>query len=136
MTNKNGFILIEIIISVILLSVVGTALLKINSNEKSLFKIASIKLEFTRYISILANRHSINLHNKEINLYDFIKKEYDIKDEALIKTLKNSKLDYKQKYKSIVNFQTDDKKNSIDLLIDEIKISDKLGTSNFITIRR
>ncbi len=134
MNNKNGFVLIEIIVSVMLLSIVGIALLKINSNQKNLYTIASKKLEFSKYISIVVDRHSINLHNKDLNLYDLVKNKYVLKDDALIKILKDSKVKYTQKYKSIVSFKRDDNSPKINILIDEIKISDKSGSSKYITI--
>ena len=71
---NRGFILIEIIISVILLSFAGIALLKVNSNQKKFYNIAKNKLETSKKMSILANQHSIGLHKKKINLYDSIKK--------------------------------------------------------------
>jgi len=132
--NKKGFILIEIIISVILLSFAGIALMKINSNQKKLYGIASDKLEFSKYISLISNRHSISLHNKEVELYELIKREYDLKDDELIKILKNKKVQYSQKYKSMVNLNQDDSDAKINLLIDTIKISDKKSSSTYMTV--
>ncbi len=133
--NKKGFILVEIIISVMLLSFAGIALMKINSNQKNIYVIASKKLEFSKYISLLSNRHSIRLHNKEVELYDLVKREYDIKDDELIKILKDKKVKYLQKYKSVININTEDIENKINILIDEIKISDKKASSTYITVK-
>jgi hypothetical protein len=133
--NKKGFILIEIIISVMLLSFAGIALMKINSNQKKIYSIASKKLEFSKYISLLSNRHSIDLHKKELELYELVKRDYDLKDDELIKILKKQKVNYYQKYKSVVNLNQDDTEAKIDLLIDEIKISDKKASSTYITVK-
>ena len=133
--NKKGFILVEIIVSVMLLSFVGIALLQINSNQKKIYTLASEKLEFSKYISIVSNRHSIDLHGKEIELYELIKRKYDLKDTELIKILKNKKLKYSQKYKSVINLNAPEGEEVINILIDEIKISDKKATSTYITIK-
>jgi len=132
--NRNGFILIEIIISVILLSFAGIALMKINSNQKKIYDIASQKLEFSKYISLIVDRHSISLHNKKLELYDLIKREYDLKDDELIKILKEKKVHYSQKYNSMVNLNQDDSEAQINLLIDTIKISDEKSSSTYMTV--
>ena len=132
--NKKGFILIEIIVSVILLSFAGIALMKVNSNQKKIYDLASQKLEFSKYISLVSNRDSISLHNKEVELYELIKRDYDLKDDELIKILKNQKVKYSQNYKSMVNLSQEDSEAQINLLIDEIKISDKKSSSIYITV--
>jgi hypothetical protein len=133
--SKKGFILIEIIVSVMLLSFAGIALMKINSNQKNIYTIASKKLEFSKYISLLVNRHSIDLHNKELELYDLVKREYNLKDDELIKILKNSKVKYSQEYRSVINLNLDYSEEKINILIDEIKISDKKASSIYITVK-
>jgi len=133
--NKKGFILIEIIISVILLSFAGIALMKINSNQKKLYDISSQKLEFSKYISLLSNRHSNSLHNRKLELYELIKNEYNLKDDELIKILKKTKVKYAQKYRSMININQDESEEKINILIDEIKISDKKASSTYITVK-
>ena len=133
--NKQGFILVEIIISVMLLSFAGIALMKINSNQKSIYSIASKKLEFSKYISIVSNRHAVDLHGKDLELYDLIKREYNLKDSELIKILKNEKVKYSQDYKSVVNLNPNEDATKINLLIDEIKISNKKASSTYVTVK-
>jgi len=113
---------------------VGIALLKINSNQKKLHMIAEKKINFSRYVSLVLNQHSINLHNKDINLYDFIKNRYNLKNDFEIQVLKELKIHYSQKYKSIINMKKDDK--NINILIDEIIISNKDGVSKFLTVKQ
>lgn len=132
--NKSAYILMEIIVSIIILSIVGIALLKINSNQKKLHMIAEKKINFSRYVSLVLNQHSINLHNKDINLYDFIKNRYNLKNDFEIQVLKELKIHYSQKYKSIINMKKDDK--NINILIDEIIISNKDGVSKFLTVKQ
>ncbi len=124
----------EIIVSIIILSIVGLALLKINSNQKKLYLIAEKKLNFSRYVSLVLDQHSINLHNKDINLYDLVKDKYNLKNDYEIQGLKKLKIHYSQKYKSIINMKQDDK--SINILIDEIILSNKDGVSKFLTVKQ
>jgi len=133
-TNKRGYILMEIVISIIILSISGIALLKINANEKKLYTIAASKLEFSRYVTLLTNRHSIDLHDTTLNLYDLIKNEYGLRNDLLIKDLKNINIKYTQKYSSIISFEEETKKENI--LIDEIKVNDQQGTSKFLTVKQ
>lgn len=132
--SKPAYLLMEIMVSIIILSIVGIALLKITSNQKSLYMVATKKLQFSRYISLLLDEHSINLHNKDINLYDIIKDKYDLKNNFEIKELKKIKLHYLQKYKSIVYVKQDDK--NINILIDEIIVKNKDGVSKFLTVKQ
>ena len=133
--NKKAFVLIEVIISVILLSFAGIALLKVNSNQKKIYTIASKKLEFSKYISVITDQHSASLHKKELNLYTLVKSRYDIKNSALIDILKNTKVKYSQKYKSMINLKIAKDLKPINILIDEIIISDKKGTSKYMTVQ-
>lgn len=133
--NKKAFVLIEIIISVVLLSIVGTALFKASSNQKKLYSITSKKSKFTNYITILTNKHSTNLHNKDIYLYDFIKTNYNIKNDKLIKILKNTKIHYSQKNRALLSYSDKKDENSIHILIDKIKLSNTKSSSNYISVK-
>lgn len=132
--NRPAYILMEIIVSIIILSIVGIALLKINSNQKKLYMIGKKKLNFSRYASLVLGQHSINLHNKDINLYDLTKNRYNLKNDFEIQTLKKLNIHYSQKYKSVINIKKDDK--NINILIDEIILSNKDGVSKFLTVKR
>lgn len=124
----------EVIVSIMILSIVGISLLKTDSNEKKLYNIATSKLEFLQYISIPLNHHSIDIHGKELDMYTLVKSNYNLKNDTLIKRLKKIKVHYAQKYKSIINITQD--KNSLNLLIDEITLSNKKGRSKFLTVRQ
>ncbi len=132
--NRSAYILMEVIVSIMILSIVGISLLKTDSNEKKLYSVATSKLGFLRYISIPLNHHSMDMHEKELDMYTLIKSSYDLKNDTLIKRLKKIKVHYTQKYKSIINIAQD--KNSLNLLIDEITLSNKKGRSRFLTVRQ
>ncbi|HIP44688.1 MAG TPA: hypothetical protein EYG93_05075 [Sulfurospirillum arcachonense] len=133
---NRGFILIEIIISVMLLSFAGIALLKVNSNQKKLYSIAKNKLEISKKMSILINQHSIDLHKKKINLYDSIKKKYNLKNDKLIKILKETDIEYTQKYSSMMKLNLDEDKYSLAFLIDKITLYSNTGVSSYITVKK
>ncbi len=133
---SRGFILIEVIISVMLLSLAGTALLKANSNQKKIYSITQDKLSFSKKISIITNRSSADLHNKKINLYDSIKGRYQLKNSELIKILKETEIEYAQKYKSTTKFYLPNSDESLSFLMDTIKLSNKDGTSIYLTVKQ
>lgn len=137
MKNKKGFVLIEIIISVVLLSIVGLALLKANSNLKNIYSIVTNKLEFSKYVSILSNQHTIEFHNKDIELYELIKNRYTLKDEVLISILKDTKVHYWQEYKSMIllNSQSNENAQVLNIIIDEMRVSSKQGVSRYLTVK-
>jgi hypothetical protein len=134
MSRKKGFLLMEIIISILLLSVVGIALLKMNANQQKIYNITANKIEYSRYISILLNIHDVYLDNKSYNMYNIVKSRYNIQDKELINILKKIKINYKQKYKSMINLKLRDKKNSVKFIFDEINLSGKKGISTFSTV--
>ena len=132
--NKTAYILMEVIVSIAILSVVGISLLQTNSNEKKLYTIATSKLGFLKYISIPLNQHSINMHEKELSIYSLVKDRYDLHNDSFIKRLKEINIHYTQKYKSIINITQE--KDNINFLIDEIRLNNKEGASKFLTVRK
>ncbi len=132
--NKNGFILIEVLISIMILSFSGLALLEVASNQKKLYKYSSEKLYFSKYASIVLNEHSTDLHNKNIVLYDILKSRYDFRNESVVKKLKEMKISYKQKYKSGIKLTINDNEE-FNILIDEITISNDIGTTKYLTVK-
>ena len=124
----------EVIVSIVILSIVGISLLKVNSNEKKLYTIASSKIKFLRYVSVPLSQHSIDLHRKDLDMYDMLKDRYDFRNDKLIQELKNIKINYSQKYKSMVSFSRE--KTNVNLLIDEIVLKNKKASSRFLTVKQ
>jgi len=132
--KKSAYILMEVIVSIVILSIVGISLLKVNSNEKKLYTIASSKIKFLRYVSVPLSQHSIDLHRKDLDMYDMLKDRYDFRNDKLIQELKNIKINYSQKYKSMVSFSRE--KTNVNLLIDEIVLKNKKASSRFLTVKQ
>ncbi len=132
--SKPAYILLEVIVSIIILSIVGISLLRVNSAEKRLYTMGLTRLDFLKQASIPLNQHSIDLHKKTLNIYDSVKYRYDLKNDFLIKELKKVEISYSQKYKSMVNITQNG--NSVNLLIDEIVLKNKKTTTRFLTVRK
>lgn len=128
-SSKKGFILVEVIVSVLLLSIASIALLKVTSNQKRIYSLSKNKLSFSQYSSIITNRHNISFHEKDINLYESVKREYDIKNDELKTILKNTKIKYTQKYSTMIKLE------DLNFLVDEIRVSDKKGVSVYKTVQ-
>ncbi len=92
--NKKAFTLIEVLVSVVILSTVAVMLFEISTNSKSNFSFLSKKGDFTTLSSIPLMHNDQALHNSEKNLYEFIRDDYDIKDDELRKYLKEQKVHY------------------------------------------
>ena len=92
--NKRAFTLIEVLVSVLILSTVAVMLFQISINSKSNFSYLSKKGDFTTLSSLALMHNDQSLHNSQRTLYDFIRDDYDIKDDELRKYLKEQKVHY------------------------------------------
>lgn len=92
--SKKAFTLIETLVSVVILSSVAVALFEISSSSKSNFSFLQKKSDFTTLSSLALNHNNQNSHNKDIDLYSFIKYDYNIKDDELRRYLKSKKVHY------------------------------------------
>ncbi len=92
--NKKAFTLIEVLVSVIILSTVAVMLFEISTNSKNNFSYLTKKGEFTTLYSLALMHNDQAFHNSEKNLYEFIRDDYDIKDDDFRKYLKEKKVYY------------------------------------------
>jgi len=130
---NRGFILMEIIVSILLLSLAGIALLKVNSNQKKIYNIVEKKLNFVLLSTFVINEHSKELHKKKIILYDFLKEKYSIKNDILKKILKDTKVEYLQRYNSNMELILDEK-HAVKIFIDRIKLFNNDTTLEYFTV--
>ncbi len=130
---NRGFILMEIIVSILLLSLAGVALLKVNSNQKKIYNIVEKKLNFVLLSTFVINEHSKELHKKKIILYDFLKEKYSIKNDILKKILKDTKVEYLQRYNSNMELILDEK-HAVKIFIDRIKLFNNDTTLEYFTV--
>jgi len=94
--NKKAFTLIEVLISVVILSTVAVLLFEISTNSKNSFSYLSQKASFTTLSSLPLMHNNPKYHNSDKTLYEYIRYDFDIKDDDLRKYLKEKKIHYRQ----------------------------------------
>lgn len=94
--NRKAFTLIEVLVSVVILSTVAVLLFEISTNSKSNFSYLSQKASFTTLSSLPLIHNNQKYHNSDKTLFDFIRDDFDIKDDEFRKYLKNKKVHYDQ----------------------------------------
>ncbi len=94
-SSTNGFTLIEVLVSVVILAIVGVGLLQISVNSKKNFEFLRDKISFDRLSSIAFTHNSNDLHNKDMTLYQFIEDSYGDIDDDIRKYLDNIKVTYR-----------------------------------------
>ncbi len=92
--TKRGFTLIEVLVSIVILSVVAVGLFDVSAKGKQNYIFLKEKTEFDRLSSLAFMHNSQKLHNKDKTLYDFIRYDYNIDDDDLRKYLKTKKVNY------------------------------------------
>ena len=102
---KRAFTLIEVMVAVMLLSVVGWSVLQ--SQQGSAFTVQGNQKSFdtalfTMPVLLLANKA---YHNKERTLYEFLRTEYEIKDQEVVDALKQQKVHYSQEEFEFIAFE-------------------------------
>ncbi len=93
---KKSFTLIEVLISVVILALVGTALLKNAGMNLDFLKKISSKEEAIDVMTIVASHRNPDFNHLQKSLYDFLAKEYLLDDNDLQKILRSTKVKYKE----------------------------------------
>lgn len=94
---NKGFILIEIIIAVILLSTIGVALLHTGDISQRSLDLSS-KMEPLQPLYAIGMIHRSKMyHQTTKSLFDYIRDDYILNDDVITQKLKSIKLNYKQK---------------------------------------
>jgi len=94
--NKKAFTLIEVLVSVVILSTVAVLLFEISTNSKNSFSYLSQKASFTTLSSLPLMHNNPKYHNSDKTLFNYIRDEYEIKDDDLRRYLKERKIHYTQ----------------------------------------
>jgi len=89
MSAKKAFTLIEVMVSVMIISVVIMALLEMKSNSSHILSLLKKQIDTTQYISLLIANKDYGYEDKSIRL-DALIKEFDV-DDNLRRKLKNIK---------------------------------------------
>ncbi len=131
---KKGFVLVEVLISVLLLSVVTVSVLKILSTQKRINHLEQKRTAFLNYATLLINNHNIGFINQTKSLYSIIRDRYIIKNDRLIKIVKDIKISYRQNYYSTISLERNGKKGT--LIVDKIVLTNKDGTMTIFTVQK
>ena len=92
----RAFTIVEVLISVVILALVGTALLKNAGMNLDFLKKISSKEEAIDVMTIVASHHNPDFNHLQKSLYDFLAKEYLLDDNDLQKILRSTKVKYQE----------------------------------------
>jgi len=87
--SKNAFTLIEVLISVIILATIATYLFQMSINSKTNYKKLNIKKEWENITTTLIQQKK---QNSNTNLYEKLRRDYNITNFDLRNSLKKLKL--------------------------------------------
>jgi prepilin-type N-terminal cleavage/methylation domain-containing protein len=93
---REAFTLIEVLVSVVIISVVGLALLDMANKNTKMIGLLSKKKEIPAILSIYGFHGNPDLNNLEKNLYDVVSKSYKIDSSPLKEYLNSKKVLYKE----------------------------------------
>ena len=92
----KAFTIVEVLISVVILALVGTALLKNAGMNLDFLKKISSKEEAVDVMTIVASHRNPDFKHLQKSLYDFLAKEYLLDDNDLQKLLRETKIKYQE----------------------------------------
>jgi len=123
---KRGFTLIEIVITVMIISVIGFALLQMQSNTIKTLELLDKRLKVNKYSSFIFSNISQNFHNKDKTVYEFIKDRYNLDDDDLILYLKEKEYGYTQDELFFLNFGENDNDGESEMLMESSNNKDEV----------
>jgi prepilin-type N-terminal cleavage/methylation domain-containing protein len=108
--QTRAFTLIEILVAVVIISVVGLSLLKINANHTNLFKFSIDRIDVNRFASIYLNHYDESLEMREYSILEVLKSSYpEITNDELRRYLDEIKVSIKkEEIERIKLFEEDD----------------------------
>ncbi len=92
----RAFTIVEVLISVVILALVGTVLLKNAGMNLDFLKKISSKEEAVDAMTIVASHRNPDFNHLQKSLYDFLAKEYLLDDNDLQKLLRDTKIKYQE----------------------------------------
>ena len=137
-SKKKAFSLIEVLISIIILSIVGVGLFQISANSKHNFSYIENKKRFDALASIAFVHNNIAKHNKDKNLYEFLRYDFNLsKYDELRKILKDYNIHYShESISDIKPFEDDNEtqENMLTITINKITINNKSNQTSSLSI--
>ena len=93
---KRSFTIVEVLVSVVILALVGTALLKNAGMNLDFLKKVSKKEEAINIMTLIVSHRNLDFNHLKKSLYDFLAKEYNVDDNELQKVLRDTKVKYQE----------------------------------------
>ena len=104
---RKGFTLIEIMISVAISSIVGMALLTMNSNSIALFTKIQNSSDISEQLSLIGSHGEVRFNHTDKTLYDILNKNYTIDNDEARHYLEEIKYSYNEKIIDTITFGED-----------------------------
>ncbi len=129
---RNGFSLVEVIISVLIISIVGFALLQMQSTTLKSLSLIETRLEVNEFSSLIFGKVTKDLHEKKRTAYEYIQDRYTIDSDDLIRYLKEREYEYTQEELYFLHFGDNEEESDEESLIMESRDSftDKEATDD------
>jgi len=118
--KKQAISLVEVLVSVMLISVVIVSLLQIKENNLSLLEKSQESSKLNSYISMVALENNI----KDGNIY--LSKKFDFNDDEIRRDIKDMKIEVKNQKLEPLKFNSDKYKIKIDIKQTTLSIDDNI----------
>ena len=143
---RKAFTLLEVIIAAMIITFMGIGILQLESNTTHNLTILEKQKVMTQFSSSMLSQPDVKHHNKNQNLYTFLKDRYIIDYSPLITLLKKEKVHFTQKEVSAIKLNLTKEKaeqtGSIDanipdftLLIKENKLQKSSQSAKTLTFK-
>lgn len=124
--KRKAFTLVEVLVSVLILSVVGVALLQMNVKNQKISEYIDKKMQVAQISSILGHHHTKDYAKLDKSIYDFIKNDYQIDDIEIKKKLDLYTIHYEERQITTIEFGENNQSED-DLQTQSIKIMQAIG---------
>ncbi|MCK5111615.1 MAG: hypothetical protein KAQ94_08850 [Arcobacteraceae bacterium] len=125
--NKQAITLVEVLVSVMLISVVIVSLLQIKENNLHFLEKSKDTIKYNSYIAMVSLDNDKNIRNKNIYLDEEIK----FKDDDIRKEFKNIKIKVKDEELEPIEFSTDEYTLQINIKQTSLSMENKTQKSFF-----
>ena len=121
--SKEAISLVEVLVSVMLISVVIVSLLQIKENSLNFLQKSQERNKYSSYLSMISLDNNTKLKDDNIYLSDKV----DFKDDEIRKELKLIKLTVKDELEDTIKFSNDEYTLQININKTNISIEDKIS---------
>jgi|FLOH01.1.fsa_nt_gi prepilin-type N-terminal cleavage/methylation domain-containing protein len=133
--KKRAFTLIEVIVSVMIISVVIASLLQMYANNNFIFTALKKNVTTNQYMTLLASNSQYGFESKHVSLYD-LAQEFDLESD-LRRKLKDIPIDILYKEQSSIDLSEDENasESQIVLEIGKMTMQGKNFSNNLLRLK-